>query len=137
MLIGVQSARSFVLQELGKLNLDVQVPRLLVQQELPKLEHHFEAHGADMGCSTDQEYQDRFHAAIDKPYEEIFVTRQSRTKPVLMWRVIDQATGEVIQFSQKTGRAYSFYRAKDWPRFELETNPVRVVLTDGSWKVQP
>lgn len=129
-------ARAFVLQELGKLNVETVVPKLLEQQALPKLQYHFEAHGSDMGANTVKEYQERFDAAIRKPYNEIFVTRQSKSRPVLMWRVVDRTTQQVIQFSQKTGKVHSFYWVDDWEKFVTVARPVRVRLVDGVWKVE-
>jgi hypothetical protein len=130
-------AQQFARKELAALDINRQMAQFLAERDLPKLDYHFDQHGADMGCSDVEEYRLRFEAAMRRRYDEVFVSRQSGSRPVLMWRVVDLASGEVIQFSQKTGRAQSFYRVKDWQKFITESRPVHVVLIDDVWTVQP
>lgn len=129
-------AQQFVRKELAALDVNRQMVQFLAERDLPKLDYHFDQHGVDMGCGDVEEYRLRFEAAMRRRYDEVFVSRQSGSRPVLMWRVVDLASGEVIQFNQKTGKVQSFYWVEDWKKFLANARPVRVRLIDGVWKVE-
>ena len=110
--------------------------QFLMARELPKLEYHFEKHGDLLNCDSIKEYALRFHHAIRRTYTEMYVLRQSITRPVLMWYAIDKFSQEVIQFNQQTGQPFSFYQMNDWRRFVEESLAVVVVLQGDVWKVE-
>ena len=130
------SGRAFVLEQLRQIDVDAQVRQFLMARELPKLEYHFEKHGDLLNCDSIKEYALRFHHAIRRTYTEMYVLRQSITRPVLMWYAIDKFSQEVIQFNQQTGQPFSFYQMNDWRRFVEESLAVVVVLQDDVWKVE-
>lgn len=132
----VEDVRRRVTVELAKLDVDATVRSLFGQRKLPQLAYHFERHGAALGCQTITEYEARFLAAMNRRYEEIFVTRQSKARSVLMWLAFDQATNEVLQFNQTSGQVHSFYWVEDWSKYLASVHPVRIVLVDGIWRVQ-
>jgi len=132
----VEDVRRWVMVELAKLDVDATVRSLFGQRKLPQLAYHFERHGAALGCQTITEYEARFLAAMNRRYEEIFVTRQSKARSVLMWLAFDRATNEVLQFNQASGQVHSFYWVEDWSKYLASVCPVRIVLVDGIWRVQ-
>jgi hypothetical protein len=128
--------QQFVRKEIAALDVNRQMAQFLADHDLPKLDYHFDQHGVDMGCSDVEEYRLRFEVAMQRRYDEVFVSRQSGSRPVLMWRVVDRASGEVVQFSQETGAVQSFYWVEDWEKFLTNARPVRVRLTDGVWRIE-
>lgn len=130
-----EEGRDFVLWELSKMDVDAQVRHFLAQHDLPAARHHFELHGAEMNCADLGEYLAHFEVALGRGYEEMYVLRQSVRRPVLMWRATDKVSGEVLQFSQATGKLYSIYRAKNWRKFVHDSLAIQVYLKDDRWVV--
>lgn len=131
---GRRARRLVEMRSLGSEEIGRRVRRMKSDDRLPNLTYHFLKHGIDVGVATEKDYLRLFREHLRREDLRI-VSFIRRVGDQRMWYLISDATGNVAQYNESTGRQFSFFATRGAFLEHLDEWTVEVKETPEGWEV--
>ncbi len=137
-LLRLRETRLAELRETSSAEIESVLHGMQAARRLPKLDYHFEQHGAELGAATPDELNTLFLAHIRRQ-DLRFATAMRGKDGARMWFLVDVDSGLVAQYNATRRRYFSFFRVQDLEQFERNyaLSWVEAIRRDEQWAFQP